>query len=167
MTISDGLIILATALSPLIAVQVTQLLKGRSDKKDRQIWVFKTLMSTRAQQLSPSHVQALNSISLEFSPQNRKEKPILDVWQQYLDHLGAREMDPTLWIQKKIDLLVDLLYEMGRYLEYGFNKTEIKNGTYAPIGHDKADSEITEMRELIVAVLKGERQIPVRIDQRP
>lgn len=164
-TISDGLMILATALSPLIAVQVTQILKSRSDKKERQIWIFKNLMSTRAQQLSPMHVQALNSISLEFSNGKIREKPILDIWQQYLDHLGAKEMDPKMWIQKKIELLVDLLYEMGRYLGYGFNKTEIKNGIYAPIGHEKTDSEFTEMRELMIAVLKGERQLPIKIQQ--
>lgn len=70
-----------------------------------------------------------------------------------------------MWIQKKIELLVDLLYEMGRYLGYGFNKTEIKNGIYAPIGHEKTDSEFTEMRELMIAVLKGERQLPIKIQQ--
>ena len=82
MTFSDGLIVLATALSPVIAVQVTRYLDDRTEERGRKLRVFKTLMATRAYNIDPAHVEALNTIDLEFSAKKPSEKSVLDVWQQ-------------------------------------------------------------------------------------
>ena len=79
MTITDVLIILATAISPLIAVQVTRYLDDRNEVQGRKLKVFKTLMSTRAYSLSPAHVESLNSIDLEFSIKRPNEKVVLEI----------------------------------------------------------------------------------------
>ena len=129
MTLSDTLIVLATLLSPLIAVQVTRYLDDRKEKQGRKLHVFKTLMATRASQLAPEHVEALNRIDLEFSPNDKKEKAVLDIWQKYLDHLGIKDMDPNMWTDKRVDILIELLHAMSGALGYGFNETQIKNGT--------------------------------------
>ena len=108
--------VLATAISPLIAVQVTRYLDDRNEERGRKLKVFKTLMATRAYSISPPHVEALNSIDLEFSAQHPKERAVLDIWQQYLDHQGNTGMEAGAWNVRRVDLLVDLLTQWGKCL---------------------------------------------------
>ena len=131
MSLTDILMILATGLSPVIAVQVTRFLDDKNEERGRKLKVFKTLMATRAYNIAPAHVEALNSIDLEFSAKRHSEKLVIDVWQQYLDHLGQTSMAGA-WNIRRVDLLVDLLFAMGKCVGYDFNKTQIKNGTYSP-----------------------------------
>jgi hypothetical protein len=167
LTTTDILLILATALSPLIAVQVTRYLDDRNEERGRKLAVFKTLMATRAYTISPRHVEALNSIDLEFLPHRAKEKAVLDVWQQYLDHLGNTGMEPSAWALRRVDLLVDLLHAMGNALGYSFNKTQIKNGTYSPVAHGKLEEEQGRVRELAIEVLEGRRPLGMRVVNLP
>ena len=113
METSAILMVIATALSPLIAVQVTRYLDDRNEQRGRKLAIFKTLMATRAYTLAPAHVEALNRIDLEFSAKRTSEKAVLDVWQQYLDHLGNRALQPEAWGAKRAELLVDLLHVMA------------------------------------------------------
>jgi len=76
MSLTDILMIAATAISPLIAVQVTRFLADQNDDRARKLKVFKTLMATRAYSLSPGHVEALNSIDLEFAGGSKGEKQV-------------------------------------------------------------------------------------------
>ena len=94
METSAILMVIATALSPLIAVQVTRYLDDRNEQRGRKLAIFKTLMATRAYTLAPAHVDALNRIDLEFSAKRKSEKAVLDVWQQYLDHLSNKALSP-------------------------------------------------------------------------
>ena len=163
MNTTDILMILATALSPLIAVQVTRRLDDRNEERGRKLRVFKTLMSTRAYNLSPAHVEALNSIDLEFSQKKKEEKLVVEHWQQYLDHLGNQQMDPAAWNIRRVDLLVELLYSMGSALGYDFSKTQIKNGTYAPTAHGQIEDEQSRIRSLVLDLLNGKRDLPMRV----
>jgi hypothetical protein len=163
MNTTDIWMILATALSPLIAVQVTRYLDDRNEERGRKLRVFKTLMATRAYNLSPAHVEALNSIDLEFSQKKKGEKLVIEQWQQYLDHLGDRQMDISTWNIRRIDLLVDLLYAMGSSLNYDFSKTQIKNGTYSPTAHGRIEDEQSRIRALVLELLDGKRDLPMRV----
>ncbi|HDS0919450.1 TPA: hypothetical protein QEM85_003563 [Pseudomonas putida] len=167
MTNTEILMIIATALSPMIAVQVTRFLDDRNEARGRKLRVFKTLMATRAYTLSTAHVEALNTIDLEFSAKRRSEKCVLDIWQQYLDHLGDRGMEPNAWATRRVDLLVDMLYAMGKSLGYDFNKTQIKNGTYSPGAHGQIDSEQARIREMTLEMLDGRRPLPISITNIP
>jgi hypothetical protein len=167
MTLAEILIVLSTALSPLIAVQVTRRLDDRNEKTGRKLQVFKTLMATRAYTLSPSHVEALNRIELEFSSRNSKEKDVIEIWQQYLDHLGSSQDDFRAWGVRRIDLFVDLMYAMGRSLGYDFSKTQIKNGTYLPTAHTQTEDEQHRIRRLVLEVLEGKRDFPMRVTNLP
>ena len=167
MTLSNVLIILATALSPLIAVQVTRFLASQNEVRERKLWIFKTLMATRAHSISPMHVEALNRIDLEFSPRNRKEKAILDIWAQYLDHLSNDKLSVEAWVEKRTDLLIDLLFSMGKSLGYDFNKTQIKNGTYSPVAHGRLENEQEQVRQLILELLNGTRSLPMHVTSSP
>jgi len=167
MSLTDILMILATAVSPLIAVQVTRHLDDRNEIQGRKLHVFKTLMATRAYTLAPAHVEALNRIDLEFSSRVPFEKAVLDVWQQYLDHLGIKGMEDQLWNSRRTDLLVDLLFAMGKCLKYDFNKTQIKNGTYAPMAHGRIESEQERLRQLTLELLEGKRVMPMHVTNIP
>ncbi len=167
MTLTDILIILATALSPVIAVQVTRFLDDRNEERGRKLKVFKTLMATRAYNIAPAHVEALNSIDLEFSTKRPMEKAVLDVWQQYLDHLGQTSMEAGAWNIRRVDLLVDLLYAMGKCVGYDFNKTQIKNGTYSPTAHGRIEDEQSRIRAMTLELLEGNRDLPMRVTNLP
>jgi len=163
MTISDALIILATLSGPIIAVQVTRFLDDRKETRGRRLQVFKTLMSTRAYTLTTAHVEALNRIDLEFSADRPPEKKVVEVWRQYLDLLGNKSMSPELWGEKRTELLVELLYVMGQSLGYDFDKTQIKNGTYAPIAHGRFEEEQEAIRNLTIDFLQGKRVLPLYV----
>ncbi|HVZ47068.1 MAG TPA: DUF6680 family protein [Ramlibacter sp.] len=160
MTLTDVLMVLSTALSPLIAVQVTRWLDDLNEERGRKLQVFKILMATRAYSVSPQHVEALNRIDLEFSPKRPAEKAVLDVWQQYLDHLGQTKMEAQAWNIRRVDLLVELLHAMGKAVGYDFNKTQIKNGTYSPTAHGRLESEQERLRTLTLELLEGKRLLP-------
>lgn len=167
MTLTDILMVLATGLSPLIAVQVTRYLDDRNEERGRKLQVFKILMATRAYTLAPSHVEALNRIDLEFSPSRRKEKAVLDAWQQYLDHLGDTPIEPSAWAIRRIDLLVDLLGAMANALGYEFNKTQIKKGAYAPIAHGHLEKDQEQLRKMWLELFDGRRSLPMHITSLP
>ncbi|MFZ2974316.1 MAG: DUF6680 family protein [Ferribacterium limneticum] len=167
MNFTDILMIAATALSPLIAVQVTRYLDDRNEERGRKLHVFKTLMATRAYNISHRHVEALNSIDLEFSAKKQLEKTVLDVWQQYLDHLGQTAMESTAWNIRRVDLLVDLLHAMGKAVGYDFNKTQIKNGTYSPTAHGKIEGEQERIRAMTLELLEGNRVFPMYVTNLP
>jgi len=167
MNLTDILMIAATAISPLIAVQVTRYLDDRNEERGRKLHVFKTLMATRAYNISHRHVEALNSIDLEFSAKKPLEKTVLDVWQQYLDHLGQTSMESAAWNIRRVDLLVDLLHAMGKAVGYDFNKTQIKNGTYSPTAHERIEGEQERIRAMTLELLEGKRVFPIGVTNAP
>jgi hypothetical protein len=167
MTIADVLIILATLAGPIIAVQVTRYVDNRREKHGRKLQIYKTLMATRAYTLAPAHVEALNLIDLEFSSHSHKEKHVVEVWKQYLDVLGDRSLTPERWAEKRMELLVDLLFVMGQCLDYKFDKTHIKNATYAPVAHGRVEEENDAIRSHTLELLQGKRTLPMFVTNFP
>ena len=163
MTTTECLMIFSTLLSPLIAVQITRRLDDRKDNKSRKINIFKTLMSTRAYGLSTAHVEALNSIDLEFSGNNFFEKDVIDCWKQYLDILSNTQLTPEQWSDKRTDGLVGLLKAMSYALDYDFDKTHIKNSFYSPVAHGKIENDQEKLRIYLLDLLDGKRTLPVKI----
>lgn len=183
-TISDGLMICAVILAPLIAVQVDKYLEKKRNKKGRKLGIFKTLMATRGRALDPRHVEALNMIDLEFEG----EKSVTDAWKAYLDHLvnmpkyptteGRNEeqqkSDKTLydsqmstWGNQREDYLADLLYKMGNSLDYKFDKTHIKRSIYSPQGHADIENEQQFLRKALIELLMGRLTLPVETVTNP
>jgi hypothetical protein len=161
MTIADGLMIFAVLLGPIVAVRLTRYLDDRKEMRERKLWIFKTLMATRAYTLSPLHVEALNRIDLEFEVRKKNEKQVLDTWKQYLDLLGSRDLSPEQWNLRRTDLLVELLNHMGKCVGYDFDKTQIKNGTYSPVAHGRIEEQQEAIRQGIVDLMEGRRVIPM------
>jgi hypothetical protein len=60
-----------TLLGPVLAVQAQRWVEGFREKKARRLTVFRTLMATRALNLSTAHVEALNAVPIDFYKDNR------------------------------------------------------------------------------------------------
>lgn len=166
MNMTDVLTILAIIIGPIAAVQVQKFLERARDKRNRKLFVFKTLMATRGSALSYSHVEALNRIDLEFSD-NKKYENIILAWKEYFDNLHQKADDNQLpvWAAKNEELLSNLLYEMGQSLGYKFDKVLIKRNIYSPIGHATVEREQENLRKHLNEVLDGQRTIPMTLIQ--
>jgi len=145
-----------------IAIRVARYLDDQKAKHSRKIQVFKMLMATRATNLSATHVEALNSITLEFTDNTNIENEIILAWRTYLDWLS---IDATTdgWGVRRIDLLVDLLHKISIRLGYKFDKLEIKNGIYIPKYHGDVESDQEAIRSGFRMLLEGKRSIPMYV----
>ena len=133
------------------------------EKRARQVHIYKTLMSTRATPLSPAHVNALNSISIEFDPQTAEEKPVIDAWRDLHAHFNVpiTVENEVSWNTKKLDLLIDLLHVMGQALGYKFSKLDIRRDIYLPQLFDTVDVQEQALRAGLSDIVKGVRAFPV------
>lgn len=169
MTISDGLMILAVLLAPLIAVQVQKWLEHHREIREKKLGIFKTLMATRASTISPSHVQALNMIDLEFD--DKKYKDVKLAWKTYLDHLGSFPKDDEkaqpVWSSKMVDLLATLLQVMGKSLGYDFDEVHLKKGIYSPEGHARVEDENNMLRRGLLRLIYGDGTLKMDIKSFP
>jgi hypothetical protein len=170
MTITDGFMIGAVILGPILAVQAQKWIETWKQTKERKLSVFKTLMATRGTPVSPRHVEALNLIDLEFSEKTPKEKAVLEAWKIYHGHLfdvPRNYQDPSyqskmdVWGAKTNDLLIDLLHAMSQALGYSFGKAQLKKGAYTPQAHADIETELFLLRRGILDALYGKRPLPV------
>lgn len=163
----DLLVVIATLLSPLIAVQVTEYLNRRRQSRDEQLRIFRTLMATRASTLDMFHVQALNSIDVIFNGRSAKQEAVRRQWKQYLDHLNDKNYPREHWETKRKELLVDLLDTMGRHLGFNFDKTHLKNQSYYPQGYGDLEAEQSALRRATFEIVSGKRPLPMWVANLP
>jgi hypothetical protein len=167
MTTPEIITALAVLVSPLFAVQASEWFHRWREKRQRRLIIFRTLMSTRATRLSADHVQALNVIDIEFN--DRKSRGVRDAWSAYLNHLNTTRTDAgaTVWDSTKDNLFVELLYEMAHQLGYPFNKTHIRTTAYYPKGYSDLEADQYVGRKALLAILSGERSVPIRVTSIP
>lgn len=169
MNIADWLMIVAVLLAPVVAVQVQKALERYRDDRARKIGVFKTLMATRAATVSPLHVQALNTIDLEFH--GKKYKSVTDSWKTYLDHLNhyptEEEKQQLVWGERSADLLAKLLMEMGKSLGYIFDEVHVRRAIYAPQAHANIEKENLLIRQGLVRLLYGDVHLKMDVTSFP
>ena len=163
---TDVLIILATLIGPILAVQAQKWLERGREIKNGQLRVFKTLMATRAVNLSPAHVEALNAVPIEFYGKSSQLKTINIKWKVYFEHLLLNVQTFANWEEKRRELLYDLLLVMSRHLEYDFDEVEIKK-VYAPQGHQVIETDQEIIRAGFAALFKGQASLPIEIKNSP
>jgi len=162
MTFYEGLMILAVAAGPIVAVQVSQYIERVRENRDRKLNVFRILMSTRAATLDAEHVGALNSIDVEFSGESKPCKRVIEAWKVYLDHLNT-DASQGGWGSKREELFVELLQRMADCLGYDFDKSHLRNTAYFPTGYGEVYADQYAIRKAMVAWTKGESSFPVEI----
>ncbi len=164
----DAALILATILGPVLAVQAQKRIEAARAPRERRVEVFKTLMATRAAGLSPRHVEALNMISLEFP--GEKFSRVRDAWRTYLDHLSTplpSGADPSVWAEKRSELLTKLLSAMASVLGYQFDEVDIRKGAYVPQQHVNDEQEQRALRSALLQLLAGKAVIKTEITALP
>ena len=163
----EVLTVVAILTGPIIALSIQRWLDKRRSNDHRRRSVFKDLMATRAmpETTSPRHVDALNSIEIEFSNRFGKDGKVRDAWQLYLDHLRQKYPQDQFpqWQTKSEELLIDLLSVMSKVLGYKYNKVFLKKNLYIPDAYIARLSEELEARQLVIECLKGKRPIWVGV----
>ena len=167
----ENITIAAIVLAPLLAFSAQWLFQLFREKRERKIWIFRTLMSTRATILSPDHVRALNLIDLEFKGDSRKDKDVRDAWHTYHDHLFTpRPKDGPMqaaWDKESSDLLTSLLYRMSSRLGFGFEHSEIKKGAYVPELYSVTEFDLFLIRKGLIALLGGQSSLKMDVQSLP
>jgi len=162
--LTDFLIIAATILGPILAVQAQKWLERDREIKNQRLRVFKTLMATRAINISHAHVEAINAVPVEFYGSSTKLKEINSKWKVYFEYLTKRVPWTPIWEEKRQELLYELLLLMSRFLDYDFDEVEIKK-VYAPQGHAALETDQEIIRRGLVALFKGEISLPVSLKE--
>jgi Family of unknown function (DUF6680) len=156
--LSDWVIAGCTLLGPVLAVQAQKWVEGFREKKARRLTIFRTLMATRALNLSPAHVEALNAVPIDFY----HDKQVMDAWEEYFMHLTTAPADNPSWGPRRIDLFVKLLVLIGSRVGYQFNVAQM-NRIYFPNAHGELDADQDFVRKSVVALFKGEKSLPIEI----
>lgn len=120
-------------------------------------------MATRSYVISWAHVEALNRIDLEFAKNHKKEKSVVEAWKEYHDLLNNDKLLPEQWDSKRTDLLVELLHKMAIVLDYDFDKTHIKNSSYAPRYHSDTEVQQAAIRKGVIDLLQGRVTLPMEV----
>ncbi len=151
-----------TLAGPVLAVQAQKWVEGFREKNARRLTIFRTLMATRATNLSPAHVEALNAVPIDFY----KDKHVMDAWEEYFMHLTSEPGNNPTWGTKRIDLFVKLLALIGAKVGYDFNVAQM-NRIYFPKAHGDLDADQEIVRKGVVALLKGDISLPIEIKAAP
>ncbi|MET4576206.1 DUF6680 family protein [Ottowia thiooxydans] len=162
--LADVLVVLATAVSPFIAVQASEKLRASASARDAREKVFHTLMSTRGARMTPDHVAALNRIDLVFPAQ--KFSDVSDAWNLYMRHLSIGQPEAEragdAHFEKGGRLFMSLLKAMAMALNTPFSETTLQHNAYYPIGYIHNEQQSYLLRDAALQVLKGEQAIAIK-----
>ncbi len=159
----DWITVAAIIVGPVLALFAQRVLDLLRERKKERKQLFYTLMNTRHQFLSPTHLQALNSIDIVF----KNNEKIRNTWKAVLDQ-ASTNFDATdanavaAWNARLIDRRVDLYQIIGQDLGYQYTTDYIQRGIYSPRFVDEIEQEWHEVRRGLVRVLH-ENYLPVKI----
>ncbi len=113
--------------------------------------------------MAPSHVDAINSIPMEF----HSHPETMKAWRLYTSHLNNAEMlkaEPQRWGEKKFDLLVDLVGKIGGHLGYDhIDEATLRDNMYVPKGYADVEEEWRQIRTAWLQVLNGQCPIAMTV----
>jgi hypothetical protein len=157
------LTIAAIILGPLLAFAVQNWRDKRHERDLRKTDIFRRLLLTLKVPMAPNHVDALNSIPLEFY----SHAEIMSAWRLYTSHLndGARlRAEPQRWGEKKFDLLVDLVCKIAKTLDYDhIDAATLRDNLYVPKGYQDVEEQGQQMRAALLEMLNGQRPLPMTV----
>jgi len=164
---TDVVIVFATLMGPVLAVQAQKWLERATEASRRRHQLFFTLMSTRRTRLAPEHVQALNSIQLLFGRKN-SDRNIINKWEEYLDKLvfsfdGKTEAEITNWNVESDTLFIQLVHKISQRLGYDFTELQIRKGVYRPTGHQNVESDQLAILSGLATVFTKGQPLPLQL----
>jgi hypothetical protein len=158
---ADTLIILSTLLGPIFAVQIQKYLERIRQKDETLRKIFTILMVTRGSKMSIDHVNALNSVPIEFYGKKKELTEICESWRKYINHLNSDYNVFNDWINKTNELYNEMLSKMAIFLKYDLSYTQITKEQYSPKGYQDLEFEQTLLRRNLIQILTGENKIKV------
>ena len=177
MVSSDWVLVFATLMGPVFAVQAQKWVERARERGNTKRWITYTLMATRGARLSQEHVNALNAIDLAYygthfaarRRQRGKERTVIDRWHAYLNHLNTmRPADAgdaqKAWDDVTNDLFFNLLDALLVEQRFDFDLIGIKRGGYSPAAHYTVEWQNMVLRNLTVEWLHGQRAVRVNVD---
>lgn len=171
-TISDWLIIIATLLGPVVAVQAQKWVERSRRVGDMRQWIFTTLMTTRANRLTAAHIEALNTITIAFHGSSRRLRSnrcqlVLDRWKEYLTVLstpiGPSPEDAVRHNTRIVEIFTNLLEAIAVERGFEFDRVEMANGAYHPQAMVDNVEKGNAVLENALKVLQGSQGIRVVI----
>jgi hypothetical protein len=155
------LTIAAIVLGPLLAFAVQNWRDKRHERDRRKTDIFRRLLLTLKSQMAVNHVDALNSIPLEFY----SHADVMSAWRLYASHLNNGAMlraEPQRWGEKKFDLLVDLVLKIAKTLDYDhIDAATLRDNVYVPKGYQDVEEQGQQMRAALLELLNGQRPLPM------
>ena len=148
---------------PIIAVMVTRYLDRMRLERDRQMNVFRSLMSTRRMALTQEHVGALNLVRVEFDGQTK----VIEALNTYMVTLeeklppGAPVEDHRALNDKRDTKLTELLWAISQRLKFKIQQLEILKGGYVPQGWQDDLERQRALQHYLLQIVSGQRPFPV------
>lgn len=154
-------ILAATFLGPIFAVLMTRFIDQRRDVRNRQLYIFRTLMATRRAQLTTEHVAALNLIEIDF----RGEDEVLTAWKEYFANLGTDPNNEAAIKRAYVErpaALTKLLHAIAKVVGYDIEQLEIMAGGYTPQAVYDNFQRQQEIQAAAIEVLSGKKPLLVK-----
>lgn len=174
--ISNWVVVAATLIGPILAVQTQKWIERSRARRDAMEWVCRTLMATRRARLSGDHVRALNMIDLAFYGsvifgkqwQRPSEKKVTTAWKVYLDKLCIDLTDATdaqveSVITQRNTAFLDLLAAVCNAMSYSFDSVQLEKAAYSPIAHGELENKQRLLLEETISVLQGDKPIKMEV----
>jgi hypothetical protein len=175
MNVSDWMLITATILGPILAVQAQKWIERATESRRRRRWIFDTIMSNRATRLADENIRALNAIDLEYRPgiiPSKKDRAVVSAWRSLFGELtqGLRNAGPdadaptvNAWDDRCRELYVRLESAMSAALGFKFTDEELRRGIYYPRGHVEREATQTAILQNLKKLLAGETAINTKV----
>lgn len=155
------LTVAAIILGPVLAFGIQHWRDQLREDRNRKRKVFHQLLLTLKVPMAQVHVDAINSVPLEFY----SHPETIRAWRLYTSHLNNRNMlknNNQAWGEKKFELLIDLVYEMGKTLRFDhIDKATLRDNLYVPQGYEDREEQFSQIRATLLQVLRGECPVPV------
>ncbi len=166
MTAEFWITTVAIIVGPVIAVVISQMLQSKEAKRQRQLFVFRALMTTRKMVLSPDRVQALNLVEIEFAHDAgvmQKFRALLAVYNDLARWKSEDKAVRKAVLQDVDDKTAELLGQLGRALGYSLNNLELLRGGYAPEAFGILEQQQADIREFLTGLNRGDRVLPIAV----
>ncbi|MEB3287819.1 MAG: DUF6680 family protein [Vampirovibrionales bacterium] len=151
--------IFLTGLSLFVSLRVQAWLQARDAAAERRLNIFRVLMTTRNSRLAPAHVEALNSIDLEFYSNKDKYIKVLHAWETYRDSLNTdfsqkSQVEIHVEIEAREIAFNHLLSAMGEAVNKHFSPTALRRNGYSPTGYYNDEIVVRTLRQQIIDLTK-------------
>jgi hypothetical protein len=158
------LTIIVMYLAPLNINRKNVIQNENGDVRKRRMEILSGLMKTRKIFLSTEHVMALNSIQLEFHdiPQ------VITAYKEYIrlrnsDHENANDR----FFESVDAAFFELVWSIANCLGVMFDKSDLSRFSYAPQGWANDETQLKEVRRLMIEVMAGRSPVYVINTQPP